>query len=483
MACFRLNPLFPLAAITAVLGCASFANAQSSARGPVQSQAADGLHTINDPGGGQVVYGTLTGQSSLSSAMVFMLRQVHGHFGDRPQIGKFFQSRGGDSVATFFTLTAKNQDNKPIAGLVIVIMPKGATPTAAVLYDDPTRFSKTEPVMLRKLNEAMHTNAGSSVQPSARNTPATPVRSATPQELRMTSGGDHSAGIGLAPGWRLTAVSGGMLTAEGPNGEMISLGLIFQGIRDPRSMQNQQMPYGGNGSAPRPVVCAYGDEVFEAYTCVINQMRQNKGLPAASFRLSSSQRLPSNQQEQQVIQAIFGMDLHDGKGPRKASARIGEMHFGNSPSWALTVNGSNAPETVFDEVNPTIMAMVHSFSVDHAVIQRETAAVIDNIHAIGAASTAQAKAADQRREASSAAFNNHMNAISQNSGDFNSHMDDIDRSSKAFQDYTLDRSVVRDNDLSERGTVNNGYADSLVRANPDRFEIVPNQNLIKGLDY
>jgi hypothetical protein len=95
----------------------------------------------------------------------------------------------------------------------------------------------------------------------------------------------------------------------------------------------------------------------------------------------------------------------------------------------------------------------------------------------------QAHAADQRREASSAAFNNHMQAIDQDRGNFNSHMDDIDRSSKAFQDYTLDRSVVRDNDYSERGTVSNSYADSLGRASPDRFQIIEDQNLIKGLDY
>ncbi len=480
MPLIRLKSLHFAIALTGLFACMP-AFAQRDSR--YQSQPQDGLHTIDNPGGGQVVYGTLTGQSSLSNAMVFMLRQVHGHFGDRPQIGKFFQSRGGDSVATFFTLTAKNQGNKPIAGLVIVNMPHGATPTAAVLFDDPANFAKTEPVMMRKLSEALHTNAGSIERTSdqgGRGPSSAPVHSSAPQQLRMTSGGDHSAGIGLAPGWRITNIAGGQLIAEGPNGEMISLGVIYQGIVDPR-MRGQQMPYGGGGQ--RPIVCPYGGEVFQAYTCVISQMRQNKGLPAASFKLSSSQRLPSNQQEQQVIQAIFELDLHDGKGPRKASARLGEMHFGNAPTWALTLNGSNAPETVFDEVNPTIMAMVHSYSVDHGVIQWETGAVIDNIHAISAASTAQAQAADQRREASSAAFNNHMNAIDQNSGNFNSHMDDIDRSSKAFQDYTLDRSVVRDNDLSERGTVNNGYADSLVRANPDRFEIVPNQNLIRGLDY
>jgi hypothetical protein len=85
MSCIRLNSLGRRAAVTAVLGCASFAYGQSSSRAPAQSQAGDGLHTIDGPGGGQVVYGTLTGQSSLSNAMVFMLRQVYGHFGDRPQ--------------------------------------------------------------------------------------------------------------------------------------------------------------------------------------------------------------------------------------------------------------------------------------------------------------------------------------------------------------------------------------------------------------
>jgi hypothetical protein len=62
-------------------------------------------------------------------------------------------------------------------------------------------------------------------------------------------------------------------------------------------------------------------------------------------------------------------------------------------------------------------------------------------------------------------------------------MDDIDRSSKMNQDYILDRSVVRDTENAARGTVSNSYADSLVRGNPDRFQIVPNQDLLKGRDY
>jgi hypothetical protein len=62
-------------------------------------------------------------------------------------------------------------------------------------------------------------------------------------------------------------------------------------------------------------------------------------------------------------------------------------------------------------------------------------------------------------------------------------MDDIDRSRKMNQDYILDRSVVRDHENAERATLSNSYAESLVRNNPNRFQIVPNQDLINGKDF
>jgi hypothetical protein len=64
-----------------------------------------------------------------------------------------------------------------------------------------------------------------------------------------------------------------------------------------------------------------------------------------------------------------------------------------------------------------------------------------------------------------------------------SQSDNIDRTSKMNQDYILDRSVVRDTENGDRGTVSNGYADSLVRSNPDRYQIVPTQEMIKARDF
>ena len=59
---------------------------------PALAQAQTGLKTIDNPGGGQIVYGPLAGQTSLPQAMGAMLRQIHTHFGDRPKSAGSFNS-------------------------------------------------------------------------------------------------------------------------------------------------------------------------------------------------------------------------------------------------------------------------------------------------------------------------------------------------------------------------------------------------------
>jgi hypothetical protein len=452
--------------------CATFAQTASA--------ESNGLTTIDNPGGGQIVYGPLTGQANMSDAMVLMLRKVHNNFGDRPQVGKFFESKDRDSVAVFFTVTARNQGNKQLAGLVIVHMPSGSPASAAVLYDEANRFGRTEPAMMQKLNEAWSTGAasrsgsggGSNAAPAA---PATPmVAQKGHQNLTMSTAGDRSASMGLAPGWQLKQVAAGSITAEGPNGEFIGLGLMIQGIQDPRHL-SRVFP-----GQPRPIVCPYGGNLFDAYVCVVNQNRQRNNKPAGTFKLSGSQPAPD---DAHAIIATYEFDRNDGTGPRKGSARIGEFFTPGANTWVMMISASDAPVAVADAENATIVAMCRSFTQDQAVINRETAAIIDNIHAQARASKAQADAINARSDAQAAAFNSHMKDLDHQSAARSQHMDDLDRSSKAFQNYTLDQSVVRDNDYAERGTISNGYADALVRANPDRFQVVQNQDMIKGKDY
>lgn len=451
---FRRSHL-PLIALPALLF--AFTAAGASAPG------SDALKMIANPGGGEVVYGPLTELHATSGAMVFMLKQVHGHFGEKPILGKFFQTNGSDSTAVFFNVTDRLRGNKPIAGLVIVSVPKNGIATAAVLYDEAGRFAKTEPVMMKSLNAAWHdASVSDRSNGPASSSSGGAIDGSNPQPLHVATAGDRSASIGLPEGWQLTQVAGGSLRAEGPNGEAVFLGMLYQGIRDPSSMQRGYMN-GGNG-----LVASLNGDLFTAYASIMNQMRQAHGLGPVTYKLLQEQPV-SAPGEGRVVLAMMELDLHDGKGPRTGSVRLGAVYFNGAPTWALSVNGSQAPKTVANQAGPTIKAMVASYSTNSAVVGAEQRAAMNRVRADASAAAAQGKALDARREASNSAFN--------------SHMDDIDRSSKVFQDYQLDRSVVRDNDYSERGTISSNYADALVKANPDRFQIVQNQDLIKGQDY
>jgi hypothetical protein len=109
------------------------------------ARAGGSLKVIDNPGGGQVVYGPVD-QSTPQGAMAAVLRYVHIHFGDRPQVGKVFKSTDGQIFGAFFTVTAKSDGNKPIAGLVIVSLARGSKAAAAVLLTTtPAASSKPNP--------------------------------------------------------------------------------------------------------------------------------------------------------------------------------------------------------------------------------------------------------------------------------------------------------------------------------------------------
>ncbi len=423
-----------------------------------QSQSQNSLKFINNPGGGQVVYGSLPPQS-YPSAMSFMLRQVRGHFGDRPQVGKFVQAKDGSSIATFFSVDAKSQGgaSKPISGMVIVAIPRnGAQAKAAVLYDDSAHFSRTQPALLKALNEAWHKESQLYADSESHGAAGT----SSGQTLRNATAGDGSASIGLAQGWHITNVAGGYLSAVGPNGETLDIGGMFQQIHDPRSAQ--RMPYGG-ASGPTLVAPMNGD-LFSSYNMVVNQVRQSRGKPPVTFHAISTQKVGA-----QSIQVFYQVDLLDGKGMRKGNVRLDPLYTPGSPVWALTVTNSSAPESVFAAQNPVMTAMYRSYSQDRSVIGREQQVVLNGIHAAAERSRIEGATADARREASSASFNQHM--------------DDLDRSSKSFQNYQLDRSQLQDNAINARGTVDYLTADELVKADPDRFEIITRPDFIKGIDY
>ena len=407
----------------------------------------NGFTTVNAPGGGQYIYGPFPGKGSMSDAVLYMLRNIHQYFGNRPEIGKFVQSRDGTQTAAFFGVNAKSAGDKPVTGLFIVARSADGSASGAVVFDESSHFASSEPGMMKALYSVWHPAGinSASAGPAGAGAGASSTVAAP---LVQTSGGDHSASIGLPEGWKIVSLNGGAISVAGPNGEMVNLGGVFQGY-------------------------AVGPDLFQSYVSIVNRVRASSGKPPASFTVLQKTDLPGN-----AIQVILKVDLNDGVGPRRGSVRLGRWG-----AQAISVDGSNIPERLAEKENATLMAVIRSYQPNQQVMGQLQQGALNRVQADAARASQQAAALNARREASNAAFDQHMDSLNAQSQSFNAHMDNIDRSSKITQDYILDRSVVRDTQNGDRATVSNGYADSLVRANPDRFQVVPNQSLIAGKDY
>jgi hypothetical protein len=422
--------------------------------------AQDGLKTIDNPGGGQIVYGPVTGQTSMQGAMGAILRDAHSRFGERPQIGRFFQAGGRDSVATFFTVTAKAQGGKHLAGMAIVSMPSGSQPAGALIFDDAQRFGTTANPMLKKLNEVWHAD---SAKPAAM-----PTQSDAVPPLRQTPFPDGSGSIGLPAGWQITSAARGGVNAEGPKGESIHLG-VYLPIMDPRSQQTQMALRSGRPLPGKYTAYPSGGDLVQAFLAVVKQVHQKEGIPVPTINITSAKKMPTSQMVTDSVLLMADIDSHDGKGLMASSLLVSALRPITGGSWAITVDQGTLPKPLADQEWPTITAIANSWRQNGAVIQAQTQAEIGRIHQIGANAKAQADAAHAAEDAHNASVE--------------ARWDTQARSNQNFSNYLLDQTVVQDNATGAHGTVWNQYADSLVKNDPNRFQYVQSPDFLKGIDY
>jgi hypothetical protein len=430
---------------------------------PTPACGQDGLKTIDNPGGGQIVYGPVAGQTSMQGAMGAMLRNVHSLFGERPQIGRFFQSGGSDSVATFFTVMAKSQGGKHIAGMVIVSMPSGSQPTGAIVYDDAQRFGTTANPMLKKLNEVWHVDSAKPTAASGASAPATNV-----PPLQQTPFPDGSGSIGLPAGWQITSAGKGVVNAVGPNSESIHFGLYFP-ILDPRNPQNQMSLRSGRPLPGMYTAYLSGGDLVQAFLAVVQQVHQKQHAAMPTINITSSKKMPTSPTETDSVLLTADIDSHDGKGLMASSLLVSALRPITGGTWAITVNQGSLPKRLADQEWPTITAIANSWRLNGAVIQAQTQAEIGRIKQIGANSKAQADAAHAAEDAHNASVE--------------ARWDSQARSNQNFSNYLLDQTVVQDNNTGGHATVWNQAADSLVKADPNRYQYVQSPDFLKGIDY
>ncbi len=426
------------------------------------------LKTINNPGGGQISYGPMGPQRSVQAAMGAMLREIHGQYGDRPQVGRFFQDRSGQALAAFFNVAAKNGGGQRIAGLVMVSVLPGGQSSAAIITDDAQRFPKTVNSLLQRLSAEWNSNPGSS-----KTTASGPVPTGAAEHLTAVNFPDNSGSISLPPGWKVVSALMGAMEADGPNGEKLVFG-VYIPVMDPnypqtRNMMNMETQ---GGRLPLPglwVAIPYTTDAGRAFMSASAQLAQKQRRPAPTVNITKVTDGPAQGRSvAKIIQA--DVDSHDGKGFMAVSAQLIIVPpMDASGNWGMSVYQATIPKALFEKETPTLVAVAKSYQVNSQVVQGEVQQQIRMSNEFTASVLARARS-------SQAAFDDKLAHDRANS-------DARDRSFQAFDNVIIGQSVVRDTERNAHGTISNDYADALVRSNPDRFQYVPTQDYIKGIDY
>jgi hypothetical protein len=441
----------------------------------VVTQAQGGLKSIDPPQGGKIVYGEVVGQSTEAGAMGAVLRSLHQSLGEKPQVGKLFDVRGTDSVATFFTVTRHDQGtgkgSLQISGLLIATKVSSDHVEAALVSDDAARFPKTLGPMMKTLMSAWHPLAGASSGGSGAATPAAQLHQVTAQ--------DNSASIGLPNGWQLNPRMSmmGSLVAQGPNGESAEMGITFLAgdTNNPRVQQLMRTIQSGglrNTSYANATYYPYGANQTKTFVDLIQQVRRKAGLQPAEYNITAATPVPGNGQ-QRCTHLTGSVDFRDNKGPREMNTLYCVNPPGPAGNWMSFAYMTTVPQQLAASERATLGAIMQSFQVNQAVVQRQAgqiaAPAIAQIHAIG-------KMVDQRVAATHQAEDIHNSSVYQ-------HWDSMDKRSQEFENYQLGYAVVSDTQGNAHGTLWADDAAALVQSNPDRFEYVSAPNYWKGIDY
>jgi hypothetical protein len=432
------------------------------------ARAQTALKSVDNPGGGKIVYGLVDGAASEAAAMGIILGSLHRQYGDKPEIGKVFHVRDSDSAAVFFTLIKRNQSNAPIAGMLIASR-SGSGVEAALLTDEAPRFGTSINPMLKSLFAVWHPGAHGAA-PSKENSPA-------PQALSPYVLPDKSASVSLPAGWKIEPTSGGgTILATGPNGEGVALDFPLGAMNsnDPRVQKTMQFAQGAgrNTGYARALYYPYGADLGKTFVDLLGQRQRLIGQAPLNMQIESETPVPGGAGSRCArLQGKF--DARDGKGRMAFSTVFCSGALSPMGQYSNIAFHMVAPEAIAEQQSSTLAAILNSFQVNMNVVNRQAAALaapaIEQIHAIGRAAAAQAQQAHEMQD-------RHNQSVE-------ARWDSQDKHNQAFSNYLLDQSVISDNQNNGHATVWNQTADALVKGNPSRFGYVESPNFWKGIDY
>lgn len=435
----RLIQRFPLLVVFALFYSCSHVPAVE-AGSDTSSSGAPSLKTIQNPGGGTIVFGPIPGQQTYQTLLSVMLKRVEADYGDRPQLGNMLQSRNGSFWEGFFTFADKKQSgDTPMTGMVIVYAPQSGTAGGATLIDATANFMKSADSMLQNLVQTIQKGAqtaqnappGASAT-SASNSPVAPAQALTPFSFP-----DNSGRIGLPQGWTVQRAQQGDVSAQGPNGELLRFGLRIPAVN--------AAP--GRGVAGMYAAIPYSADSATLFTQLLTQIAQKQGAPAPKIDIANTQ----NRGPQDFF--IYA-DVDSGQGGRSLVA-----HVVKSPLLAnqfqITISDIVGPPQVMQQEAATVAAIFSSYGLN-----------TQQMLAINGAQIQQGLAAEQTT----------VGAVQRS-------MQTSDQLTQGMSDMLRGQSVFVDNETGQHYRGPDDLASALSNANPNRFQTLSLGQYIQGVDY
>ena len=432
----------------------------------VAAQARTPLKTLTAAGGGKIVYGVVGGTTSQAAGLGAMLRSIHNQCGEKPKVSQAFKVRGTDSVAIFFSVANHSRGNRPVAGMVLAAHTSGGI-EAALLTDAADHFSTSLNPMLMQLLGVWHPGAVTRAPQATGGSPAPPAK------LHQVRAADGSASVGIPDGWQFKGQYGTMLVT-GPRGESIGLNLTKLGM-DPRA---------GGGRAGK-IIYPVNVSLAKAFPDLFQQFWRLNGANPTSLKLDLAEPL-SGIPPQRGAHVAGQVNLVPNE-RLEMIAVLMTTPAGSMGNYMVMFSMAMLPVALADQERATAGAILASFQPDQATIAKQAGAMaapyLAAIRQIGEDAKTRTATATARHDTQNQAWEKDQAAKAAQNRKWEQSQDALERNTQGFSNYLLDQNVVLDKEQNAHGTLWNNTAYSLVKANPDRYELVDTPDYWKGVDY
>jgi hypothetical protein len=422
---------------------------------PLPASAATGgaFQISENPGGGAILTATL-GSSALPDATAAPMRRVHTELGTRPRVVQTALDEPDHTLVLLFTST---RNDVAYTGVAIVTASPGAQTAGAALYDVRSRFHSTVGPMLRRLRGL--TEPGTSSNAAVKFDP--------PEPLVEHPFSDGTGSISVPAGWNVAVASGGSALANAPGGiAQVSYNMHFGGL-DPSNPRAQMFMRTATPLARQNfhgAVLAYTSDPVQAWTEMYTALARQRGFEA-QIRVTNSTRVgPSSAN----IAGILGSGS-------KAIHFVGFV-FVLPPNpnglWTLSDSHVFVNDASLTRQAETAKAVLASVRINFGAVAAQQSAIRQMFQKQFETEIANDQAEDSARQERTDEV-----LASDRAAQEGMHKEAV-----AMENYSLDRAVVVDTRNGEHDTLDSGFADTLVRDNPN-YQKVPAASLLRGVDY